>query len=289
MANRQIISRRLGAQNPNSNGAINGFADGYNQNAHDVMVTAFIAAYSGKNANNSKLNTLPNIPLPNWRLSYGGLTKIPFISERFSELRIEHSYRSTYSVNGFNTLLKYEEQNGFVSSRDVNDNFLPLYQFAQVNISEQFAPLIGVNTRLKNNLNANLEINRTRVMALSLANSQLAQLSENNIVFGVGYRTNKFRFPFGLFKSLKLENNMDFKLDVSVRDNKTVIYRADVAEAEVSSGAKNITLRPTIDYMLNQRFNARLFYDSNLNKPYTSQAFNTSFSNFGFSLRATLN
>jgi cell surface protein SprA len=289
MANRQIISRRLGAQNPNSTGAINGFADGYNQNAHDVMVTAFIAAYSGKNANNSKLNTLPNIPLPNWRLSYGGLTKIPFISERFSELRIEHSYRSTYSVNGFNTLLKYEEQNGFVSSRDVNNNFLPLYQFAQVNISEQFAPLIGINSRLKNNLNANLEINRTRVMALSLANSQLAQLSENNIVFGLGYRTNKFRFPFGLFRGLKLENNMDFKLDISVRDNKTVIYRADVAEAEVSSGAKNITLRPTIDYMLNQRFNARLFYDSNLNKPYTSQAFNTSFSNFGFSLRATLN
>ncbi|MNT98803.1 hypothetical protein D3C72_2414730 [compost metagenome] len=82
---------------------------------------------------------------------------------------------------------------------------------------------------------------------------------------------------------------MDFKLDVAVRDNKTVIYRADVAEAEVSSGAKNITLRPSVDYILNQRFNVRIFYDSNVTKPYTSQSFNTSFSNFGFSLRITLN
>ena len=85
------------------------------------------------------------------------------------------------------------------------------------------------------------------------------------------------------------DNNMDFKLDVSVRDNKTVIYRADIEEAEVSSGAKNISLRPAVDYVLNQRFNVRLFYDSNITKPYTSQQFNTSFSNFGFSLRMTLN
>ena len=126
-------------------------------------------------------------------------------------------------------------------------------------------------------------------MALSLPNAQLAQLSENNLVFGLGYRTTKFRFPFGWFSQLKMDNNMDFKLDVAVRDNKTVIYRADIAEAEVSSGAKNITLRPSIDYVLNQRFNVKLFYDSNITKPYTSQSFNTSFSSFGFSLRVTLN
>jgi cell surface protein SprA len=82
---------------------------------------------------------------------------------------------------------------------------------------------------------------------------------------------------------------MDFKLDIAIRDNKTVIYRADILEAEVSSGAKNITYRPSVDYILNQRFNIKVFYDSNITKPYTSQTFNTSFSNFGFSLRITLN
>jgi len=235
------------------------------------------------------LNSFPKIPLPNWRINYGGLSRIGFLEENFKSIDIRHAYRSIYSVNGFNSLIRYQEADGYVSSRDENQNFLPFYQYAQVTIAEQFSPLIGVDTRLKNNLTANFEMGRTRLLGLSLANSQLAQLSENNMVFGIGYRTTKFRFPFGWFKQLKMDNNMDFKLDVAVRDNKTVIYRADVLEAEVSSGAKNITFRPTVDYILNQRFNVKLFYDSNITKPYTSQTFNTSFSNFGFSLRITLN
>lgn len=289
MNNRAVISRRLGALNPNSIGTVGGFASGYNKSSQDVVVLAFLAAYKGKDANSSSLNSFPKIPLPNWRLTYSGLTKYPFIADRFSELSVRHGYRSIYSVNGFNSLLRYEERNGAAFSTDVNGNFLPVYQFGQVSIAEQFAPLVGVDTRLKNNMTLNFEINKTRLLGLSLANSQLAHLSENNIVFGLGYRTTKFRFPFGLFKQMKMDNNMDFKLDISVRDNKTVIYRADITEAEVSSGAKNITLRPSVDYVLNQRFNVRLFYDSNITKPYTSQSFNTSFSNFGFSLRATLN
>ncbi len=289
MSNRQVVSQRLGAQNVNSRGSSLGFADGYDRNSQDVIVSAFLAAYTGKDASSSSLNSLPKIPLPNWRLNYRGLTRIGFLDERFSSIDIRHSYRSVYSINGFNSLIRYKETNGSVSSRDENENFLPVYQYSQVTIAEQFSPLIGVDTRLKNNMTANFEIGRTRMLGLSLANSQLAQLSENNMVFGLGYRTTKFRFPFGLFKELKMDNNMDFKLDVAVRDNKTVIYRADVDEAEVSSGAKNITLRPSVDYILNQRFNVRVFYDSNVTKPYTSQTFNTSFSNFGFSLRITLN
>lgn len=289
MANREVISRRLGALNPNSAGFTGGFSDGYDKNSQDVIVSSFIAAYSGKNASSVSLNSLPKIPLPNWRINYRGLTKIPFLAEQFSSIDIRHSYRSVYSVNGFNSLLRYQESNGHVISRDQNNNFLPTYQYGQVTIAEQFSPLIGVDTRLKNNLTANFEIGKTRLLGLSLANSQLAQLTENNLVFGLGYRTTKFRFPFGLFKQVKMDNNMDFKLDIAIRDNKTVIYRADITEAEVSSGAKNITLRPSVDYILNQRFNVRIFYDSNITKPYTSQTFNTSFSNFGFSLRVTLN
>jgi cell surface protein SprA len=289
MANRSVISQRLGARNSNSRGASAGYADGYDQNSQDVIISAFMAAYRGKDASSSSLSAFPKIPLPNWRINYGGLGRIDFMAETFKSVDVRHAYRSVYSVNGFNSLQRYTENNGFSNTRDDNENFLPFYQFQQVTIAETFSPLIGVDTRLKNNLTANFEIGRTRLLGLSLSNSQLAQLSENNMVFGIGYRTTKFRFPFGLFKELKLDNNMDFKLDLAIRDNKTVIYRADVLEAEVSSGAKNITYRPTVDYILNQRFNIKLFYDANLTKPYTSQTFNTSFSNFGFSLRITLN
>jgi cell surface protein SprA len=289
MDNRQVISQRLGVLNPNSSGTQNGFADGYQKEAQDVVIAAFLAAYTGKEAGSASMSGMPNIPLPNWRISYGGLSRIAFLQEHFKSIDLRHGYRSVYSVNGFNSLQKYAETAGAVSSRDVNNNFLPAYQYSQVTIAEQFSPLIGVDTRLKNNMTLNFEMGRTRLLGLSLANSQLAQLSENNMVFGLGYRSNKFRFPFGLFKQLKLDNNMDVKLDVALRDNKTMIYRADVEAAEVSAGAKNITLRPSVDYVLNKLFNVKFFYDSNITQPYTSQTFNTSYSNFGFSLRMIFN
>lgn len=289
MANRAIMSRRLGLLNTNSAYVAGGYADGYDKNSQDVLVAAFIAAYSGKDAGKSSLSAFPRIPLPNWRLNYGGLAQLPLFESCVQSLDLKHAYRSLYSVNGFNSLQRYAANDGMVSSRDVNNNFLPEYQFAQVAISESFSPLIGVDTRFKNNVTANFEIGKTRLLGLSLANSQLAQLSENNIVFGLGYRTTRFRFPFGLFQQMKTDNNLDFKMDMAWRDNKTVIYRADVNEAEISSGAKNITMKPSVNYTLNQRFNIQVYYNTNITQPYTSQSFNTSMSNLGFILRLILN
>lgn len=287
-ANRAIISSRLGAQNPNSTGTTAGFAEGYGKNSQDVIIASFLAAYTGKDANTIKLNRFPSFPVPNWRLTYNGLSKLKFLSDIFTSFDITHAYRSTYNVNGFNSLIRYQEANGAVNVRDVNDNFLPYYQFSQVTLFEQFLPLVGIDVRLQNSMTANFEYRKSRALSLSLANSQLAQLQEAGIVFGLGYRTTKFRFPFGLFSNVKMDNDMNFRMDVAVNDRKTVIHRADVEDAEVSSGAKNITLRPSVDYVLNQQFNVRMFYDGSITQPYTSQTFYTSFSNFGISLRFTL-
>lgn len=286
--NRAIISRRLGAQNPNSAGTSGGFANGYNENSQDVLIASFLAAYTGKDANSISLNRFPKMPIPNWRLTYNGLTKFNFFNDIFTSIDFNHAYRSIYTVNGFNSLARYQEANGAVNVKDGNGNFLPFYQFSQITLFEQFIPLLGVDVRLKNNMTLNLEYRKSRALSFSLSNSQLAQQKEDGAVFGLGYRTTKFRFPFGLFKSLKMDNDMNFKFDFALSDRKLVIYRADVADAEVSSGAQNITLRPSVDYVLNQRFTLRLFYDGNITKPYTSQTFNTSFSNFGVNLRFTL-
>ncbi|MDF3077925.1 MAG: sprA [Sphingobacteriaceae bacterium] len=287
-ANREIISRRLAQQNPNSGGQSAGYADGYGKNSQDVVVGAFLAAYTGKDASKSSLNMFPKIPVPNWRITYNGLTKFDVFNKFFESFVVNHTYRSSYIINSFNSLIRYSEANGAVNVRDVNNNFLPKYQFGQVTLFEQFVPLIGIDTRLKNSLTASFEYRKSRALSLSLSNSQLAQQNDKSIVFGFGYRSSNFRFPFGLLSGTKLNNDLNFKLDFALNDRKTVIYRADVVDAEVSSGAKNISYRPSIDYVLNQRFNIRLFYDGNITKPYTSQTFNTAFSNFGTSLRFTL-
>jgi cell surface protein SprA len=288
LTNRTQVSQRLGRTNPNSTGLIQEYADGYGRTSQDVVIPAFLAAYRGKSADKVSLSKFPRIPVPNWRLTYNGLVKIPAVNNLFSSFDVTHSYSSTYNVNGFNSLIRYSENNGAVNARDAEGNFLPFLQFSQITLFEQFVPLLGVDVRMKNNMTANLEYRKSRSLSLGLSNSQLASQKDQAFVFGFGYRTADFRFPFGLFKNVNLKNDMNIKLDIAVRDNKTVIYRADVNDPEISGGSKNITFRPSVDYVLNQRFNLRLFYDSNLTKPYTSQTFVTAFTNFGINLRFTI-
>ncbi|MBC7913640.1 MAG: cell surface protein SprA, partial [Pyrinomonadaceae bacterium] len=178
-ANRAIISKKLGSSNPNSSGVTDGYSDGYGKNSQDVVVASFLAAYTGKDASKVRLNGFPKIPLPNWRLTYNGLTKYAFFSDLFASFDINHTYRSTYNINSFNSLVRYSEVKGFSNAKDVNGNFLPSFQFSQVTLTEQFLPLIGIDFRLKNNMSANFEYRKSRALSLSLANSQLAQLRDD--------------------------------------------------------------------------------------------------------------
>ena len=287
--NRQAISKRLGQTNPNSVGVqAGGYADGYGPNSQNVLVPAFLAAYTGKSAGSASLNQFPSTPIPNWQVRYTGLSRLPFFQDLFDSFDINHGYQSSYSVSQYNTLLQYQEIGGGSSQRDVNNDFLPKYQFSQITILEQFVPLLGVDIRFKNNMTTNLEYRQSRALSLSLLNSQLTQQNEQVLTFGFGYKTKDFRFPFGMFDNLILKNDLTFKIDFALRNNKTLIYQADVTAAQISSGAQNITYRPSIDYAISQRFVLNLFYDSNLTRPYTSQAFNTSFTNFGVNLKLLL-
>jgi len=288
--NRVIVSQRLGAMNPNNDGRTDtaGYSYGYGANSQDVVVSAFLAAYTGKDAGKVSLRTFPKIPIPNWRISYNGLTKFDFFNKIFASFDVNHTYRSTYSVNSFSSLARNVITNGFSSVFDANRNFLPEYQFSQILLTEQFVPLLGIDFRLKNNMSMNLEYRKSRALSLSLANSQLAQQKDAGIIFGFGYRTSNLRLPFNLFGGKKLNNDINFKMDFALNDRKTTIFRADVENAEVSSGAKTIAYKPSIDYVLNQRFNLRMYYDGTITKPYTSQTYNTSFTNFGVSLRFIL-
>src|SRR5690606_27100414 len=197
---------------------------------------AFLAAYRGKDASRSKLTSFPSFPLPNWNITYNGLSRIPLLSEFVTSLILRHGYNSRYSIGGYNSVLRYAEANGFPFERDVNGNFLPEFQFQQISIFEQFTPLLGVDARFRNDLTANVEYRRARTLNLSLQNSQLALLSDQSFVLGMGYRVTGFRMPFGWFSNFKMSNDINIRLDVSLNDLKTLVYRSDVNESEISAG-----------------------------------------------------
>lgn len=287
----------MGTANPNSNPDSTdrqGYADGYGRSQQDVVVNAFLSAYLRKDPNSMSLKTFGSFPLPNWRITYNGLTKIPFIAEVFSSVNLNHSYRSVYTITSFTSLLAYEQQSGAAYSRNVtrdvnnNLNFLPEYQMGFITLSEDFLPLIGLDMKFKNNMTANFEFRKSRLLSLSLANSQMSQLKDNQVVFGLGYRTQKFKLPFRIGNLNTTNNDLNFRLDFALRGNKTIIYQLDNAVAQVAGGTTTLSLRPSVDYIINQRFNFRLFVDRNVTKPETSNTYKTSYTNVGVGLRLTL-
>ena len=106
---RADIANRLAAQNPNFSGGTDpntGFpieyqiinndtiiTGGYGPTSQEVIIPAFLAAYSGKSPLNIGLTSFPAIPLPNWRINYDGLMTIPYLKRRFRSILIAHAYQ----------------------------------------------------------------------------------------------------------------------------------------------------------------------------------------------------
>ena len=112
--NRAIVSDRLAAGNPNSNGVyvnpsdtVNGanpsFNEGYGPVQQDVLIPAFLAAYQSKDARTIGLNPLRALPKPNWKITYNGLSRFPWAKDIFSNFSISHGYQSTVTINSFQT------------------------------------------------------------------------------------------------------------------------------------------------------------------------------------------
>lgn len=283
---RIAASARLAERNLNSVGVdAENYADGYGKAQQDVIINSFLSTYLGKDINSSSLNNKPRVPLPNWRISYNQLATLLGLADVVTSIGITHAYSSIYAISGYNAVLRYVETDGMPFSRDINDNFLPKFQYDQVSIIDQFIPLVGLDVRFANSLSATSELRRIRNMNFSLANNQMSMLTEESFVLGMGYRKNGVRLPFGWFSDRKWNSDINFKLDVAINDRKTIVYRSDTNIAEISAGNKSLSFNPTLDYVINQRYNIQLFYNSNVVRPYTSQNYATSYTNFGVNFR----
>lgn len=287
------IANRLSKNNPNSDYTQRdslGFPDGYSMTQQDVMVPAFLAAYSGKKPEKVGLDYFPRIPMPNWRLTFNGLTNIDFIGEYFKNISINHAYNSTYTIGGFQTNIQYKEgQDGFQYVRNQTGVFLPKYEINQVMITEQFSPLVSFDMTMHNSLMLRLEMKKSRNLALSFSNNQLTEVSSQEYVFGAGYRIKDVQFVVKTGgASRRLSSDLNIKVDFSIRDNKTILRKLVEDANQISAGQKVISINTSVDYMISQSINLRLFYDQVINNPYVSSQFLNSNTNAGISLSFTL-
>ena len=294
------IAKQLALNNPNFNGgidAISGYpteydnndtilTGGYGATSQEVMIPAFLAAYSGKDPGSSKLTAFPLIPLPNWRITYDGLVKIPYIKKKFKQFTIAHAYRSTYAVGAYQSNLNYGDGD------QINMNNMSYHverEISQVTINEQFSPLFKVDMTWKNSLLTKLELKKSRLLALSLANNQLTETGSQEYVFGIGYRIKDVEFKmFSAGRGKKISSDLDLKLDFNLMNNKTVIRKVIEDVEQITMGQQLIKIKFSADYVINQRVNIKAFYDRAITNPFVSTTFPSSITNIGFSLRFTL-
>jgi cell surface protein SprA len=302
--NRQIISRRLGNSNPYTNGTVDpndpNYQKGYTGYSQDVLVPAFVAAYSGKSAETIPLvdysdqkNMRANpfkyfIPVPNWRVSYNGLTKLPFFGDRLSNFVISHGYTGTLSMNSFNSSQFYQDlfNLGYPSFIDSNSgNYVPYFQVPNLTINEQLNPLIGFDASFKNNLTLKFEFRKSRMVSLSLIDYQVSETKSTDYTFGLGYRVRGARLPFPVFGIRRLKNDLNFKMDIGLRDDQTVNNYLGQNIAITTRGQKVITISPSVDYIVNDKLTLRLFYDRRQSIPYVSSSYPITTTRAGLTMR----
>jgi hypothetical protein len=303
-AYRTVISGRLQSENPNSTGFYHyqdsasrvvtntEYKDGYGPKSQDVLIPAFIAAYTGKDPGKVALNPFKSIPKPNWRITYNGLTNFAWAKKIWTSFSISHGYTSTLSVNSYETNLDYNGTGAVTgaSKKDtLNGNFFALYRMPNVIMSEQFSPLIGVKMTFKNNLTIDFDYKKARTLTMSFADYQLNEIRSSTYTLGVGYKIKGLKLPIKIFKKqIKLTNDLNFRFDFSMRDNVTVAHRIDQNLSVATTGALNISIQPSIDYTVSKRVNVKLFVDWNRTKPYTSASFPITNVTGGLKIRLSL-
>lgn len=283
--NRPLISARLAAGNPASVlDPETGYYTGYGSTNQDVVIPSFLAAYTGKSADNVRLDPFKLPPAPNWDITYDGLTKLQLFAKLFRTFTLKNSYRSNFNIANYQTNLLYVEGANEV---DAAGNFIPERQISVITIQESMRPLMGFDATLQNSLLLKAEYNRDRNLSLSLTNYQVTEVRGKEYVIGTGYRFKNVKFPFTIGGS-NPQSDLNVRVDLSLRDNATVIRKMEERQNQVTAGQNILSIKTSADYTLNQRLNVRAFYERVVNTPVISTSFPSANTNAGISLRFTL-
>jgi cell surface protein SprA len=286
--NREIISQRLGIAGTTHNSDGPDYARGFGRYHQDVLMPAFIAAYTGQDANNTDLNTFNTLPKPNWRLTYNGFSKLDIFKKIFKSFNITHSYQSTLTVNQFVTDLDYDVSDPF-KVNPTSQNYFAEFEIPDVVISERFSPLIGIDFKAVNDMTGRFEYKKSRNLAMNFTDFQMNETNTTEIVFSFGYRIKDFILPIKIgADGVRPKNDLNFKFDFSFRDDITVNHLLDQENSVVTRGLKTIRISPSIDYAINKQLNIRLFYDRSQTIPATSASFPITNTQAGLTVRFAL-
>ena len=283
IANTKTISQLYGQ--PNSEG----YAQGYSIANPYVLVPAFQAAVEGKSPNGKLTDPKKSgFPLPNWRITYSGLKNIPLVNSLFSKVDILHGYTSTYTATGIQSNVDYyNDPTGFYqlsnpnidpndpnSPAFINGDKINKYTFSQVGYVEAFAPLIGADVTMRNNMQFRAQYNIDRLFMLGLVNQTLTEDSGKEYIVGFGYILKDLKLKMNFKgKERTLKSDLNIRGDFSIRDSQTRITNILQNDSQITGGQRMMSFKLSADYNMSQNFNLRFFYDQLMTKYKISTAF----------------
>lgn len=289
--NRADVSTLLGVNNGNSSSS-GEYYDGYGGSQQEVVIGAFLTSFTNRDINEKNINPFRNLPLPNWNITYNGLSKFNFMKKYVRNFTIRHAYASTVSLSGVQTNLNSEvDANGDLTARDINDNFISRNQVQNVTMSERFSPLIGFDATWivnKNGLITKFEIKKERSAALSLTNNQVTEIRSSELVIGTGYKFGNVKLPLSFGGKPIPASDLNVRVDLSIRDNLTVIRKIVENTNQATAGQNVVSIRSSADYQMGKNLTVALYYDQTLTNPKVATSYPTGNTSAGIRLRFNL-
>ncbi len=267
------------------------------ETSSDVLIPAFVAAYSGSNASRATLDPFPSFAsvLPNWRITYEGLINLGNMRKTFKSFTLNHAYQCTYTVGSYSSYLNWisaDGQNLGFTLDALTGKPMPSspYNISSVAINESFAPLIGVSATMQNNIKFSAEYRDKRTLTLNSSAGQVVEATSRGLTFGAGYKIVNFNTVLKIKGSQKgVSNDLDLDANVSIQNNQALIRRIESNYTQATSGTKTVNINFTAKYILSRRVTLSAYFDHQVNTPIvTNSAFPTTNTSYGISMNLSL-
>jgi len=286
-SNRLVIADRL-AQNFYGNDTFlrdpEGYPIGFGKNSQAVLLPAFLAAYTNTDAKGVSLGAFRNIPIPNWTIQYTGLMRYKFFKDNFRRFSIRHAYKASYTINDFRSNFDFDNA---PTVPDLAGNLPNKLLISNVNLVEQFNPLVKFEMEMKNSLKVVAEMKKDRALSMSFDNNLLTEVKGLDYVIGLGYRIKDVVFNSALADNAMgvIKSDINLRADFTLRQSETIVRYLDYDNNQLAGGQNLWSLKLTADYSFSKNLTAIFFYDHAFSKAVISTAFPITTIRTGFTMR----
>ncbi len=255
---------------------------GFGKTNQAVLLPAFLSAYSGADPSKVQKGAFRDVPLPNWDIKYTGLMNLKWFKKRFKRFSVAHGYRANYSINQFQTNLEFRNP----TDVDQSGNFRNPILFSNINLTEQFSPLVRLDMEMKSSIKILAEWKKDRALSLSFDNNLLTEIQGNEYIIGLGYRLKDLSFATRITgRKQIIKSDLNLRADLSLRRNETFTRFLDVDNTQITAGQDIYGVKLTADYALSKNLTALFFYDHTFSEYSISTAFPQTTIRGGFTIR----